>query len=93
MQKKKKKKWGNNTFFHFHPAADKPRRSTGDTEAGLQQPEDDGGFSSGKNQINESNQVIDGADGWWEACEAGWGRDGGGGCSHSDVASSMADVR
>lgn len=47
------------------------------------------GFSSGNNQINASNQVINAGDGWWKVVSGGAGV----GCSHSDVASSMADVR
>lgn len=35
---------------------------------GVQEP-DDGGMSSGNNQINGSNKVIDAGDGWWK----GWG--------------------
>lgn len=32
------------------------------------------GFSSGNNQINASNQVINGGDGWRKVCwEGGWG--------------------
>ena len=48
------------------------------------------GFSSGNNQINASNQVINGGDGWRKVC---WEGGVGWGYSYSDVASSMADVR